>query len=129
MLEDRVSPELFPFDAGLRLRKILGALAIERRGTRVNMFNQLSGATRLFPIIGDPVRYAESPVRLTRTFEERDYNAICIPLHVTEQCFDVVMSGLAATLNVAGILVTMPHKFAAFAHCSTISEPPECSKS
>ena len=31
------------------------------------MFNQLHGATRLYPIIGDPVRYTESPVRLTRT--------------------------------------------------------------
>jgi shikimate dehydrogenase len=61
-------------------------------------------------------------VRLTRTFEEGDYNAICIPLHVTEQCLDAVMSGLAATLNVDGILVTMPHKFAAFAHCSTATE-------
>jgi shikimate dehydrogenase len=100
-----------------------GALAPnERLGTRANMFNQLSGATRLFPIIGDPVRYAESPVQLTRTFEERDYNAMCIPLHVTEQCLAVVMVGLAATLNVDGILVTMPHKFAAFAYCSTSSE-------
>jgi shikimate dehydrogenase len=123
VLEYRVSPELFPFDARLRLREIYGALASnERLGTRVSMFNQLSGATRLFPIIGDPVRYTESPVRLTRAFEERDYNAICIPLHVTEQSLDVVMSGLAATLNVDGILVTMPHKFAAFAHCSTSSE-------
>jgi hypothetical protein len=81
-----VSPEFFPLDARLRLRETYGALAAnERLGTRVNMFNQLSGATRLLPVIGDPVRYAESPVRLTRTFEEREYNAMCIPLHVTEQ--------------------------------------------
>src|SRR5260370_37428488 len=41
------------------------------RKTRIDMFNQLSGATRLFPIIGDPVKYVESPVSLTRTFGER----------------------------------------------------------
>jgi shikimate dehydrogenase len=86
------------------------------------MFNQLSGATRLFPIIGDPVIYAESPVRLTRTFEERKHNGLCIPMHVTEEDLDVVMAGLSATFNVDGILVTMPHKFAAFAHCATSSE-------
>ena len=34
----------------------------------------LSGATRLFPLIGDPIKYVESPRRLTRTFEERGYN-------------------------------------------------------
>jgi shikimate dehydrogenase len=86
------------------------------------MFDQPSGATRLFPIIGDPVIYAESPVRLTRTFEQRDHNGMCIPMHVTEEGLDVVMAGLSATLNVDGILVTMPHKFAAFAHCVTSSE-------
>ncbi len=32
------------------------------------MFDRLSGATRLFPIIGDPIKYVESPMRLTRTF-------------------------------------------------------------
>jgi hypothetical protein len=43
----------------------------------------LNGETRLFPIIGDPVKYAESPVRLSKTFAERGYNGICIPMEVT----------------------------------------------
>jgi shikimate dehydrogenase len=86
------------------------------------MFNQLSGATRLFPIIGDPVRYAESPVRLTRTFGERRHHGMCIPMQVPVEGLDVVMAGLGATPNVDGILVTMPHKRTAFAHCTTSSE-------
>ena len=86
------------------------------------MFNQLSGATRLFPIIGDPIKYVESPVWLTRTFEERGHNGICIPMQVPAEDLDVVMAGLTATSNVDGILVTMPHKHTAFAHCATSSE-------
>jgi shikimate dehydrogenase len=35
---------------------------------------------------------------------------------------DAVVAGLSASRNVDGILVTMPHKFAAFAHCATSSE-------
>jgi shikimate dehydrogenase len=35
---------------------------------------------------------------------------------------DVAMTALTATANVDGILVTMPHKFSAFAHCATSSE-------
>jgi shikimate dehydrogenase len=85
------------------------------------MFNQLSGATRLFPIIGDPVKYAESPARLTRTFGERRHNGMCIPMQVSTGDLDVVMAGLTATPNVDGILVTMPHKQTAFAHCTTSS--------
>ena len=88
----------------------------------MDVYNQLSGTTRLFPIIGDPVKYAESPVRLTRTFGERGHNGVCIPMQVSAGGLDVVMAGLAATPNVDGILVTMPHKHTAFAHCTTSSE-------
>ena len=81
-----------------------------------------TGATRLFPIIGDPIEYVESPTRLTRTFQERDHDGICGPLQVTRHDLDTVMAGLAASKNVDGILVTMPHKATAFEHCSTSSE-------
>ena len=80
------------------------------------MLGQLSGTTRLFPIIGDPIKYVESPMRLTRTFEERDYNGICVPMQVAADDIDAVMAGLTASRNIDGILVTMPHKFTAFAH-------------
>ena len=79
------------------------------------MFDRLSGATRLFPIIGDPIKYVESPMRLTRTFAERGYNGICVPMQVPAGDLDAVMAGLTASRNVDGILVTMPHKFTAFA--------------
>jgi len=86
------------------------------------VINDLSGATRLFPIIGDPIRYVESPIRLTRSFAERDHNGICIPIQVTADDLDVVMAGLSASRNVDGILVTMPNKFTAFAHCAASSD-------
>lgn len=86
------------------------------------MFPQLSGATRLYPIIGDPVKYAESPVRLTTTFRERGHNGLCLPMQVGQDDLDVVMSALTVLSNVDGILVTMPHKANAFAYCTTVSE-------
>jgi shikimate dehydrogenase len=89
------------------------------------MFAHLSGATRLFPIIGDPIKYVESPMRLTRAFEERDYNGICVPILVAADDLGAVMAGLTASRNVEGILVTMPHKFTAFSYCATSSERAE----
>jgi shikimate dehydrogenase len=85
------------------------------------MTSQLNGASRLFPIIGDPIRYVESPARLTSTFAGRGRNGICVPMQVPGSDLDVVMAGLTATTNVDGILVTMPHKHAAFAYCATSS--------
>ena len=76
------------------------------------MLGHLSGATRLFPIIGDPIKYLESPIRLTCSSEERDYNGICGPMQTAADDIDAVMAGLtAASRNVDGILVTMPHTF------------------
>jgi len=86
------------------------------------MTSQLSGASRLFPIVGDPIRYVESPVWLTNTFAGRGHNGICVPMQVPDGGLGVVMAGLTAIANVDGILVTMPHKHAAFAYCATSSD-------
>lgn len=84
--------------------------------------DQLSGATRLFPIIGDPIEYVESPALLTATFRARGHAAVCVPMQVPGSALDQVMGGLAATSNVDGLLVTMPHKQAVVGHCATTSE-------
>ena len=42
-------------------------------------------------------------------------------MQVREGDLASVMTGLTATANVDGILVTMPHKFTAFQHCATSS--------
>ncbi|MGJ0184400.1 shikimate dehydrogenase family protein [Corynebacterium glyciniphilum] len=86
------------------------------------MAAQPSGGSRLFPIIGDPVKYVESPTWLTETFVERGRDALCVPMQVPEGALDVVMTGLTATPNVDGVLVTMPHKHTASGYCSTWSE-------
>ena len=87
-----------------------------------SVVDQLSGATRLFPIIGDPIRYVESPAQLTRTFGRRGYDAVCVPMQVPVAALDDVVRGLSATPNVDGLLVTMPHKHTALGLCATTSE-------
>jgi shikimate dehydrogenase len=86
------------------------------------MPEKLDGATRLFPIIGDPIEFVKSPQQLTRGFEKRDYNGLCVPMQVANGDLAPVMQALTLTGNVDGLLVTMPHKFAAFAYCATRSE-------
>ncbi|OYU37535.1 MAG: shikimate dehydrogenase [Pseudorhodobacter sp. PARRP1] len=85
------------------------------------MPHHLSGETRLFPIIGDPIIYVQSPDRLTRALAAVGQNGICIPMQVAETDFASVMAGLTRTNNVDGILVTMPHKFTARGSCTTLS--------
>ena len=63
------------------------------------MLDRLSGATRLVPIIGDPIKYAESPGRLTKTFEEHGHDAVCVPMQVPQSALDDVIRGLDHCLH------------------------------
>ena len=82
----------------------------------------LNGATRLYPIIGDPIVYARSPELLTGGFARRGHDAACVPLQVRDGDLEAVMHGLSLCPNVDGILVTMPHKFGVYGLCATASE-------
>ncbi len=86
------------------------------------MLERLSGETHLFPIIGDPIIYVKSPERLTSGFAARGHNGICIPMQVPEGALERVIHGLTLIPNIEGLLVTMPHKFAAYTYCATNSE-------
>ncbi len=82
----------------------------------------LSGETRLFPVLGDPIAFVKSPQRLTAGFSARGHNAACVPMLVPEAQLPDVMQGLSLISNIGGLLITMPHKFAAFDFCATSSE-------
>ncbi len=86
------------------------------------MLEHLSGATRLIPIVGDPIVQVKAPGGVTRALESHGLNAICVPMHVAPTDFSSYMASMAITKNVDGLIITIPHKFAAHAHCTTVSE-------
>jgi shikimate dehydrogenase len=82
----------------------------------------LNGETRLHLIIGDPVAQTRSPAGLSEEFALRHVNAVCVPVHVGPGEFDQFLRAAKLARNVDGIVVTMPHKFAALRHCDEASE-------
>lgn len=86
------------------------------------MLENLSGMTRLYPLVGDPVAQVKSPYGVTSAFEQRGHDAICIAMQVAPKDFTAFMAMMQATKNVDGMIVTIPHKFAAFDACTTVSE-------
>ena len=68
------------------------------------MVERLSGETRLFPIIGDPIIYVQSPERLTSGFAARGHNGICVPMQVPEGDLESVMHGLTLIPNIDDML-------------------------
>jgi shikimate dehydrogenase len=86
------------------------------------MLEHLSGETRLYPILGDPIAAVKSPERLTGGFVKRGHNGVCLPMQVPQGKLEAVMVGLASVRNVDGLLITMPHKFTAFPLCASSSQ-------
>lgn len=88
----------------------------------MNGMPELSGETRLVAIIGDPIAQVKSPAGVTAAMVERGRNAICVPIHVAPADVDAFVRGASLAKNLDGIIVTVPHKFAASAHCATATE-------
>ena len=86
------------------------------------MLLSLNGETRLHLIVGDPVAQTRSPAGLSQEFALRHVNAVCVPVHVGPGDLNQFLRAAKLALNVDGIVVTMPHKFAALRHCDEASE-------
>lgn len=86
------------------------------------MLEMLSGETRIFVIIGHPIVQVKSPAGLTSGFAERGRNAAVIPIDVLPEHVDAFIDALGPVRNLDGIVVTVPHKFAAQRHCATLTD-------
>lgn len=74
------------------------------------MHPRITGTTRIYGLIGDPLRSAKSPMLLNKLFAEAQADAVCIPLEIGTGDLAEFVKGVRAVRNLAGLLVTMPHK-------------------
>ena len=82
----------------------------------------LSGHTRLFGIVGDPIAKVRAPHVWTRLFERFGIDAVMIPFAVTAGDLDLVMAGLKRLENLDGLILTMPHKVTGVRHVDELAE-------
>lgn len=70
----------------------------------------ISGETRIFAILGDPIAQVRSPEMVTAELVSRDQNAILIPLQISAEEFASIMPALKKLKNLDGMILTIPHK-------------------
>jgi shikimate dehydrogenase len=83
---------------------------------------ELSGATRLHYIVGDPIAQVKSPAGVSAELQARGHQALCVPAHVAPADLAGWAQGVSRAQNVDGVIVTVPHKFASFGLCASTSE-------
>jgi shikimate dehydrogenase len=86
------------------------------------MLETFSGATRIYPVVGNPIVQVKAPYGVTQAFEARGVDALCLPMQVAAEDFRAFIATIRAVKNCDGIIVTVPHKLTAFEICDTVSE-------
>src|SRR3954447_20554374 len=83
------------------------------------------GATRLFGIVGHPIKQVRSPEMFTAAFRARGLDAILIPLHVAPDAFNTCLAGLMRLANLDGLIFTIPFKARALELAGTLGAQAE----
>ena len=81
----------------------------------------ITGATRVYGLIGEPVAHSLSPALMNDAFARLNVDAVYTAWPVAPDAIDDALAGLAA-LGVAGVSVTYPHKAAVLAQLVDCSD-------
>ncbi len=86
---------------------------------------RIDGETRLFGVVGDPIRQIKTPARINTIFKARGSHILCIPFHAANNDFTTFWQGIKIIKNVIGFGVTVPHKKSARQLCNSLSPAAE----
>ena len=70
----------------------------------------ITGTTRLYAIIGDPITHVRTPMAFNDYFLTRNIDAVCLPIHIGRDDLPSGWAGLKSIANLDGFIVTAPHK-------------------
>jgi shikimate dehydrogenase len=82
----------------------------------------ITGATRLYAILGDPIAKVRSPEAFNAAFARHGIDAVLIPFETAPADLAETVAGLKRTRNLDGLIFTMPHKAAGRALVDDVSE-------
>lgn len=82
----------------------------------------ISGRTRLFVIVADPIGQVRTPQVFNARFASCGTDAVMIPVHVDAAGLPAAFQAFRAMKNLGGVIVTVPHKTSAVALCDAVGE-------
>lgn len=82
---------------------------------------EITGTTRLFAILADPIHHVRTPQAVNAYAKARGYDGVLVPMHVKAEGLSDVVDALRRLDNLGGVIVTVPHKTAIAALCDELS--------
>lgn len=83
---------------------------------------KITGRTRIYGIIADPVGHVKAPEAMQRLFERHGVEGVLVPIHVSSAGLPQMMAGLRQMQNFGGLIATIPHKTAMPGHCDEVDD-------
>lgn len=83
---------------------------------------EITGTTRLFGILADPVHHVQTPQGINALMLATRRDAVMVPMHVRAQDLAAAVMALRHLRNLDGFVVTVPHKSAMTTLCDAVSE-------
>src|SRR5438477_10811250 len=86
--------------------------AARRRGVPADVHpaTHITGTTRLYGLVGDPLTTAKSPESLKRLCIEQCGDAVCVPFRVKADDLSACLTAARAMATLSVVLVTMPQE-------------------
>lgn len=82
----------------------------------------ITGVTRLYGIVADPIHQVKAPQGLNAILDERGIDGVLVPFHVSAADLATFFAALRVLRSFHGMIVTVPHKTAALPLCDAVSE-------
>ena len=82
---------------------------------------EITGSTRIYGIVADPVAQVKTPQTMRKVFDRRGTDAVLVPFHVPTTGLADFVQGIRSVRNFGGMVVTVPHKTSVLELCDTVS--------
>ncbi|MFD0860434.1 shikimate dehydrogenase family protein [Roseovarius aquimarinus] len=84
--------------------------------------SQITGNTKLYGILADPIHHVKTPQVMNRLFAEEGHDGVLVPLHVRAEGLQDAVQGLRRIQSLKGVIVTVPHKTVIPALCDALTD-------
>ncbi len=82
----------------------------------------ITGTTRLYAIIGDPISHVRVPMAFNDYFSANAIDAVCFAIQMGHDDLRTGWAGLKSIRNLDGFIVTAPHKAGAAGLCDSVAQ-------
>lgn len=82
---------------------------------------EITGNTRLYGIVADPIAQVKTPQTMRKVFERRGTDGVLVPMHVPPAGLADLVQAIRSMKNFGGMVVTVPHKTSMVELCDVVT--------